>query len=268
MNTSISSSGHSDNWKEKAGRIGHIAKGAVYGIAGVLTLLAAFNMGGEKAGKMQVIEFLQKQPFGNVLLVLLAIGLACYAFWRFVQSVQDPENKSKVIRIGYFISGLIYLGFGIYAITQVLGSGGSGSGQSRQTIVAELLQSSFGVFVVILIALALFGKAIYQFYRVYSGNFTKNIRTTDIPHHKAQKIVKNAGYAGYISRGVLIGIVGYFFLKAALESNPGNVQGQSGAFSFLQQSSSGPWLMAIIAAGLVCYGIFMFIVARYRSFNA
>lgn len=273
MITNVSSGNeHADNWKEKAGRVGHVAKGIVYGIAGILTLLAAFNMGGQKAGKIQVIEFLQKQPFGNVLLILMAIGLACYAFWRFVQSIQDPQNKGndtegKVKRTGYFISALLYLALAGYAIMQVLGSSSS-SGSSQQGVVASLLQSNFGVIVVILIAVALFGKALYQFYRVYKGDFTKNIRSNEIPVHKAETIVKNAGYAGFISRGILIGIVGYFFLQAALQSNPGTIQGSTGAFSFIQQSTAGPWLMALVAAGLICYGVFMLIVARYKNFYA
>ena len=270
MNTHISSA--NDNWKERAGRVGHVAKGVVYGVAGVLTLLAAFNMGGQKAGKIQVIEFLQKQPFGNVLLILMAIGLACYAFWRFVQSVQDPQDegtdtKGKVKRTGYFISGVLYLALGVYAVLQISGGGGS-SGQSQQGIIASLLQSKFGVFVVILIAVGLFAKAIYQFYRVYKGDFTQNLRPVEIPYSKAESIIKNAGYAGFIARGVLVGIVGYFFLQTALQSNPGTIQGSSGAFSFIQQSTSGPWLMALIAAGLVCYGVFMFVVARYKRFYA
>ncbi|ELR68603.1 hypothetical protein C900_00206 [Fulvivirga imtechensis AK7] len=270
----IINSGNSDNWKERAGRIGHVAKGIVYGIAGILTLLAALNMGGQKAGKVQVLEFLQKQPFGNVLLILVAIGLACYAFWRFVQSVQDPQEKGndtegKVKRTGYFISGILYLGLAAYAIIQATSGGGSSSGgQSQQGIVASLLQSNAGVLLVILIAAGLFAKSLYQFYRVYKGDFTRNIRSHRIPHSKAEKIVKHAGYAGFISRGILIGIIGYFFLQAALQHDPGEVQGSSGAFSFIQQSSYGPWLMALVAFGLVCYGVFMFIVAKYKHFYA
>lgn len=275
MNSDILSPDHSDNWKEKAGRVGHVAKGVVYGIAGILTLLAAFNMGGQKAGKVQVIEFLQKQPFGNVLLILIAIGLACYAFWRFVQAIQDPQNKGtdktgKVKLAGYFVSGVLYLGLAAYAVMQLSfgGGGGSSSGQSQQGIVASLLQSGFGTAVVVFIAIALFIKAGYQFYRVYKGDFAMDIRSYKIPHSKAEKIVKNAGYAGFIARGVLIGIVGYFFLRAALQHDPSEVQGSTGAFSFIQQSSYGPWLMALVAAGLICYGIFMLISAKYKRFYA
>lgn len=272
----IFTSDDSDNWKEKTGRVGHVAKGVVYAMAGILSLLAAFNMGGQKAGKVQVIEFLQKQSFGNVLLILMAIGLACYAVWRFIQAIQDPENKGKdtkgkVALAGYFISGVIYLSLAAYAVMQISGVGGSGggsSGQSQQGMVASLLQSGVGVAVVVGIAIALFGKSLYQFYRVYKGNFTENIRAHNIPVHKAKTIVKQTGNAGYIARGILIGIIGYFFLQAALQHDPSEVDGSSGAFSFIQQSSYGPWLMALVAIGLICYGVFMFVVAKYKRFYA
>lgn len=259
-----------DRWKERAGRIGHVAKGIVYMLSGVLTLLAALNIGGQKAGKTEVIDFLHHQPLGNVLLILIAIGLACYAFWRFVESFQDTQDKGsdakgKAMRAGYFGSGLLYLGLAIYTVMQISG-GSSGSGNSKQGIVATLLQSDFGVLVVIFIAMGFFVKSIYQFYRVYKGNFTRNIRSGELPTDKAETIVRNAGYAGYISRGIVIGIIGYFFLKAALQSDASEVQGSTGAFSFLQQSATGAWLLALVAAGLVCYGIFMLISARYKNF--
>ncbi|MDO6820165.1 DUF1206 domain-containing protein [Zobellia sp. 1_MG-2023] len=104
--------------------VGFVAKGSVYAITGILAFLAAFNLGGQKAGKLQIIEFLEKQPFGKFLLAALGVGLICYALWRFIQSIQDPENmgtdgKALVKRVSFFISGLIYLGLGIFAIVDI-----------------------------------------------------------------------------------------------------------------------------------------------------
>ncbi|MDO1498990.1 DUF1206 domain-containing protein [Winogradskyella maritima] len=98
-----------DDKIKKVAYTGFIAKGAVYGITGILAFLAAFNLGGSKAGKFQVIEFLEKQPFGKVLLALLGIGLICYALWRFIQSIQDPENigtdnKGLVKRVSFSLA--------------------------------------------------------------------------------------------------------------------------------------------------------------------
>ena len=73
-------------------RTGLVAKGIIYAIIGILTFLAAFNLGGQKTGKLQVLDFLEKQAFGKILLIIIALGLMCYAFWRLTQAVKDPEN--------------------------------------------------------------------------------------------------------------------------------------------------------------------------------
>ncbi|NJW54882.1 DUF1206 domain-containing protein, partial [Salinimicrobium oceani] len=116
-------------------RTGFVAKGVVYGIIGILTFKAAFDMGGQKAGQMQVLEWLEKQTFGNILLVLMALGLLCYAAWRFVQAVKDPEHigddkKGKAKRTGFFFSGLLYLGLAVLAALKAFGSSTGSSGSS------------------------------------------------------------------------------------------------------------------------------------------
>ncbi len=68
-----------DSKLKKMARAGYVAKGTVYGITGILTFLAAFNLGGEKTSQLEVLKFLDEQPFGNVLLILLGIGLIFYA---------------------------------------------------------------------------------------------------------------------------------------------------------------------------------------------
>ncbi len=258
-----------DEGIKKLARFGMFAKGAVYVLLGGLTTLAAFNMGGQKAGKSDALKFLYEQPFGKILLGLLAIGLIGYVIWRFVQAFRDPENKGddkKAIaaRIGYGFSGLFY-GFLAFEAVQILMQGGSsgGGGGKRQELVGQLLSQPFGQILVGIIAVVILGKAIFQFYRAYSGSFAKRVKETDLDH-KVKETLQKVGVAGYTARGVVAGIIGFLFLKAAIQSDPNQAQGTEGAFSFLQSSSYGPYLLAIVAIGLVCYGVFMFVKARYR----
>lgn len=72
------------------------------------------------------------------------------------------------------------------------------------------------------------------------------------------------GRLGYLSRGVVFGIIGYFFFIAGIQANPGAAKGTEGVFHFLNQSG-GPWLMGIIALGLLGYGVFMFVKAKYKK---
>jgi hypothetical protein len=71
---------------------------------------------------------------------------------------------------------------------------------------------------------------------------------------------------GYLSRGVVLGIVGVFFFIAGINANPSEAKGTEGVFNFLSQSG-GPWLMGLIALGLLGYGIFMFVKAKYKTIS-
>lgn len=254
---------------EKMARTGYVAKGVVYGITGILTFMAAFNMGGgQQTGKTGVIEFLQNQAFGNVLLVLIAIGLICYAGWRFVQAFKDPENigshdKGKLKRIAFFFSGLVYLALAGYAIKKLINAGSSGGG--NQTF--SFLTGDFGIFVFVVIGLSLVGTAIFQFKKAYTGKFLKKFNYKSITEEKRRKVIKNTGYLGILSRGVIFSVLAFIFLRAAYHSNTNEIKSTNDAFSFLRDSGYGAWLMGIVAAGFVCYGIFMFATAKYRQFN-
>lgn len=256
---------------KKIASIGYAAKGTVYAITGVLAFLAAFNMGGKKAGKFQVLDFLEKQAFGKVLLAIIGLGLICYALWRFIQSIQDPEGigtdgKAIIKRSSFFISGLAYLGLGIFAIVDIFYEPSSSGGSSEKT---SLLSGTAGSYIFIVIGIALAAKGIYQFIKVYKGDFLKKLHIKSVTKLARQRFIKNIGYAGLISRGIVEGLIAYFFLKAGFASSNSekNLKGTSEAFSFLEENEWGSWLLGIVAAGLVCYGIYMFTTAKYRQFN-
>lgn len=254
---------------EKMARTGYVAKAVVYGITGILTFLAAFNMGGQKAGKIQVIEFLQKQDFGSVLLILMAIGLLCYASWKFIQAVRDPENigadtSGKLTLVGFFFSGLVYSGLAVYAIMQVLNIRSSTGTQGG----SSFLTGQVGVFVFVIVGIALAGTAISHFKRAYTESFLKKFDYKSITEEKRRKTIKNTGKLGLSARGILFGILSFFFIKAAIKSNTGDIKSTIDAFSFLQQSSYGSYLLGGVALGLIGYSIYMVMMAKYRKFKA
>jgi hypothetical protein len=272
MNVTLNQLKDTDESIKKFARFGMFAKGTVYVILGVLTAMAAFNVGGGKTtSKSGALEFIYQQPFGKILLALVALGLLGYVVWRFIQSIKDPENngtdtKAMLKRIGYFVSALVYALVAFEAGRMVFSngsSGGSGGNSQKQSLVAQILEMPAGQWIVGLIAIAFFGKAIYQFYRSLSGKFARKVQDSELDQ-RVKSTLRKAGMAGYLARGVVIAIIGYFFLQAALQSNPGEVEGTKGAFQFISSMSYGPWLLGVVAIGLACYGVFMFVKARYQ----
>ena len=257
---------------EKLARFGMGAKGIVFVILGILTAMAAFNAGGQKAGQSDALKFIYNQPFGQVLLALLTVGLLGYVVWRFVQAFRDPENegndkKGVAKRIGYGASGVLY-GFLAYeAIKMLIQSGSSGGGGGNKQVVGMLLEQPFGQILVGIVAIALFVKGALEIRKAITEKFMKEINAGQLKH-KVRETVKNVGKVGLIARGVVVGIIGYLFLRAAIESNANEAGGTEGAFSFIQSSSYGSILLGIVAIGLACYGVYMLVKARYKALPA
>lgn len=251
-------------------RTGLVAKGIIYAIIGILTFLAAFNLGGQKTGKLQVLDFLEKQAFGKILLIIIALGLMCYAFWRLTQAIKDPENigddkKAKAKRAGYFISGLLYLGFGVIAFLDAVGSANNSSGSSGKN--SSFLATNFGLIVLGIVGVVLIGIGIYQFTRIKEDKFQKKFSSKALSEEKRKRTIYNSAYFGLASRGVIFLILGFFCIKAAYTSDPNKIKTTEEVFSFIKESSYGSWLLGIVAAGLISYAIYTFMLAKYRRFN-
>lgn len=261
-----------DNNLKTIARIGYAAKGTVYGLTGVLTFLAAFNLGAQKTDQLRVLEFLDKQTFGNILLGILGAGLLCYSFWRFIQAISDPESigndkKAKVKRTAFFISGCIYFGLAVLSFYRVFSTGSASSGSGNSLQQSPWLSSDLGLIVLGAIGLAFIGTGIYQFVRIYKKEFVKKFQLKQMKDEKKRKLIKNSAYMGMSSRGVIFLIIGYFALRAAFTANTSEIKTTMEAFSFLQDSNHGAWLLGIVAAGLVAYAVYMFLMAKYRQFK-
>jgi len=74
-----------------------------------------------------------------------------------------------------------------------------------------------------------------------------------------------AGLAGHVARGVVFGLIGVFLTKAAFDYDPNDAIGLDGALQKLVDSPYGPYLLGLTAIGLICYGLYCLVDARYRD---
>ncbi len=261
-------------WVKRFAKIGLVAKGIVYCIIGILAFMAAFNLGKnseQEADKQGVFQAILEQPFGQILLGLVAIGLLFFAFWRIIQALKDTENKGNDLkgigkRIGFLFSGIIYGALAVVAARLVLGSSGGQGGDSRQTLAKTLLEQPYGKWLAGAVALGIIGTGLYQIYRGWSGKYRKQVQSAGLKH-ETEALMIRAGKFGYMARGIVWIIIGYLFMKAAMHSNPQEAGGTGSAFSFLQDSAYGSFLLGAVAIGLVCYGVFMFMRAKYQPIH-
>jgi hypothetical protein len=260
-------------WVERLARFGYLAKGIVYAIVGILAVQAALGTGGKTTDTKGALGAIAAQPFGKFLLVLLVIGLIGYVVWRFIQAIKDPEHKrndpqSLARRIGSAISGLIYAGLALSAIRLIMGSGGGGSGSSsQQDWTARLLSQPFGQWLVGLIGAFIVGFGFYQLYIAYKAKFRKEMKLREMSPTE-ETWATRLGRFGEAARGIVFIIIGFFLLQAARQSDASQVRGLDGALQALAEQPYGPWLLGIVALGLVAYGIHMGVQARYRRIIA
>ncbi|MGB5982766.1 MAG: DUF1206 domain-containing protein [Nonlabens sp.] len=253
--------------KETFARFGIFTKGVVYVLIGGLTAYTAFSSGSGAKGSNSVLDYVVSQPFGQILLGLMVLGILAFTGWRFYLAIKNPEGggeddkKSAIKRAAYLLSALSYLTLAIYGIQLLLNSGSSGG--SSNSWLSQLLSSDWGTYLVYFIALCLLGKAIYELYRAYSGKFTDKIRNAELDSD-AQSFLIKAGKLGFTARGIVIGVIAYLFFKAAMNSNAGKAGGTKDAFQFISEQG-GVVLMGVIAVGLSLYGIYLLASSRYRN---
>ena len=252
------------------GRFGYAARGVVYIIIGLLAALAALGNGGTTTDRKGAVETIYHQPFGQVLLGLVTIGLVGYAIWKFIAAIADTQGKGHepkgiASRLVYVGIGVSYATLALAALQLLLGSGNTGksSDNNAQDWTAKLLQQPFGVILVIIIALVVLGVSGFQFYQAYKAKFKKHLELGQMAG-SAQEWTVRFGRFGYAARGVVFGIVGIFLIVAALQKNPGQAKGLGGALQELSQQPYGQVLLGVVAIGLIAFGLFSLAEARYR----
>lgn len=71
----------------KAGKVGYIAKGVAIAVVGGLFGYAAITHDPKKSGGLdQALQTVLEQPFGQALLVVIALGIACYGVFCFARA--------------------------------------------------------------------------------------------------------------------------------------------------------------------------------------
>jgi hypothetical protein len=260
-------------WYAFVARAGLVAKGLSFAIVGILAVKLALGDGGSATSREGALQMLAQHWFGKALLVGLALGFAGYAIWRFVQAFaeraekDDEKGKARMWgkRAGYVGRGVIYAALAVAAVKILIGSGGgqSQNGKAHKT-TAVLLSWPGGTWIVGIAGAVIIGVALWNVYRGIARKFEDKWQSGRMSR-AARKWGGRAGVAGHLARGVVFTLIGIFVIKAAVDYNPNAAIGLDGALQKLSQASYGPFLLGLTAAGLICYGLYCFVDARYRD---
>ena len=246
-------------------RAGLIARGLVYFIIGLLAIELALGEGGKAANQQDALKTIAQQPFGKTLLILVAIGLAGYALWRLVRAAVGhgaEQRDSGSDRVAALASGIAY-GILCFTAVEIISGSGTGSGTPKEA-TGGVLGWTGGTVIVVIAGAALIGVAIYQAYKGLARKFLEDAQTGEMTP-EVRKGYTVLGVFGLVARAVIFALVGYGLIKAAINYNPKEAVGLDGALRQLADSSFGPVLLGVVAAGLAGFAIYSIADARYRK---
>ena len=257
-------------WLERLARAGLVARGLLYVVVAILATQVAAGHNETRADKQGALQAVVRQPFGRILVLLLAAGFAGYAAWRFVEAAVGPADqpdadgaKGKFKRVGYFLRAGLYTFFFGSAVKLFLWSNSAAKEGAEADWTARVLTWPGGTWLVQAAGLVAIGAGLYIGWRGVAGRFRKRLKSLEMGE-AVRRWVRVVGTVGMISRMLIAMMIGVFLIAAARQQNPDQAVGIDGALRRLADRPYGPTLLLVVALGLAAYGLYSFAEARYR----
>jgi hypothetical protein len=253
---------------EVAARFGYGARGFVYVSIGIITFMAALDIVGDAVGSSGAIQALAGQPFGRMWLILLGLGLWAFVLWRILQSLFDADRegtapKALMMRAGQAVSGLFYgvLASGVFELLDELPARPAAEDVAENQQKATTLPAlPFGDWMLLAVGVVILG--------VGAGNVIKGLRADfgQALSCSAALCRRLTPFArtGYIARGLAYLPLGGFVVLAGLQASAAEVTSFGQALDSLEARPGGSWVLGITALGVIAFGAFAFVEARFR----
>jgi Domain of Unknown Function (DUF1206) len=252
-------------WLAKAGLT---ARGVMYVLIGIIAVQVAIEGSRQQADRTGAVHLVAQSAFGSVILWLLVIGFAGMTLWRLSEAAwgspgADGRKASK--RLANLARAVFYalVTYGILKYALGVGQPSSSDSQS-QDLTAAALKYQGGQVIVALAGVVIVGAGLYVIYRAYKLKFLKHMRMGSASP-RTRKVVTRLGQAGGIARGAVFATIGVFLVIAAKDANPRQAKGIDSALRALAHTPLGPWLLVVVAIGLMMFGVYSWCEARWRT---
>ena len=247
-----------------AARAGYVAAGLLHVMIGVIALRVATG-GSGSADQSGAVAALAGSPGGTVLLWACFLGCAALAVFLFSEIFFGATQRSDRDRLKHRVKmggqAVVYGAIGAVFGTYALG-GTSDSSGSTQSLSARLMAHPAGTVLLIAVGLGLVVAGAFFVHRGVTRSFRENLKR--LPPGTAGRAVLWLGTAGYAAKGVALAVLGVLVVVATVRSDPEQSSGLDGALKALQEQPFGAWILGAVALGLICYGAFMVVRARYQ----
>jgi Domain of Unknown Function (DUF1206) len=256
------------------GRLGWVAKGLVYGVFGALAVKIAIDATGrdqgntaeQEASQTGAVAEIADTSFGEIALYVVAAGLILYALWRLISVVLPAENSATtwLTRLGYLVSAVVYTVLAWTALSfarhKASSSGTQGEDAKVERFTRELMEKSGGRWLVGALGVVIIAVGIYFAIKGLQAKFRDELEPRGVGPIRHESIV-TLGRVGWVGRAVVMGLVGWLLIRAAVRFRPDEAKGFDGALREVTDSGFGVALVWFAAIALVVYGLFCVISA-------
>lgn len=240
--------------------LGLICYGVIHLLVGWLCVQIALGGGGE-ASTDGALKDLVSKPFGNVLMVIFAIGLFALVVWQVIEALFGYQKRKTTEKVRKRISSagkaVVYAALGVTAIALARGGNSTSSNESAQSASATLMSAPWGQFLVGLLGVIVIAVGVSQIVKGLRRKFVKDDLQPGVPEW-----AKKLGAVGWCVKGVSIALVGLLFWWAAISFDPNKAGGVDGALRILRDQPFGMILLVLIGLGFACFGVYCFVWSR------
>lgn len=260
-------------------RSGYAVSGVLHVLIGVLAARIALGSGGGEASSAGALAVVAQNPLGQALLWAAALALVALGAWKLLQAVEDardgaagglmsargdPEDTARdgASAVKNAAKGAVYLAIAVTTVTYA--AGGSSSEEQRSgDVTATVMGLPGGRWLIGAVGLAVLAVGAYHVVSGVTGRFLENVR--GLPAPPGGRVARAMGHAGYVAKGVALGVVGVLFVVAAVRADPDEAGGMDKGLHTLGQQPFGQALLLAVGVGFVAYGLFSVVRARYAT---
>jgi uncharacterized protein DUF1206 len=248
-------------------RAGFVARGIMYALIGWIALQIAFGHSSQQADKNGAVHTISSTPFGAFALWVLVVGFFGMALWRLSEAIYGapgPDGRKATTRLGSLGRTILYAVTGYAVLKYAIGVGGPQStNQQSVDLTGTLMRHPGGRALVIIIGLALIGAGLAQVFSYWKKHFLKHMNLGQA-RPQTRRAVEWLGRVGGVARGIIFITAGIFLVVAAAQAKPSEAKGIDSSLRTLAHTPAGPWLLVLVAIGLIMFGAFSCCEARWR----
>jgi hypothetical protein len=250
-------------------RWGLVSKGTLYVLVGAIAAHVSVGGGERLRDRGGALSAVADTWLGKLLVFVLAVGLAGYAGWRLAEGVlgrplEGGKKEGWWKRAGYFARSAWYLGLLAVAIGVLAGADEESGSREEDRATARALEWPLGRWIVAGVGLAFLAAGAFNVWRGITRRFRKNLKLRKLTELEDRAFTL-VGAVGHVARGLVFGLIGVFLVRAAWQYDPEETVGLDGALAQVLRQDYGDTLLGIVAVGLIAYGLYCYVEARYRE---